>query len=70
LLLDLTIFSLENPFPAGLEDCQQALMWAIEHAGKLGIDARRVAIGGACAGGGLAAAQIPVLLSSDLACFD
>jgi len=60
--LDCTVFSVdyrlapENPFPAGLEDCHQALLWIYKHAGELGIDARRVSIGGASAGGGLAAA--------------
>jgi acetyl esterase/lipase len=45
----------ENPFPAPLEDCYAALKWLASHAGKLGIDRKRIAIGGASAGGGLAA---------------
>lgn len=46
----------EHPFPAGLEDCYSALVWLHESAGRYGIDAARVAIGGASAGGGLTAA--------------
>jgi len=45
----------EDPFPAGIEDCQAALLWAVENAQELGIDATRVAIGGASAGAGMAA---------------
>jgi acetyl esterase/lipase len=43
----------EHPYPAGLEDCYSALTWLAELPA---VDAQRVAIGGASAGGGLAAA--------------
>ncbi len=45
----------EDPFPAGIEDCQAALLWLAESAQDLGIDANRLAIGGASAGAGMAA---------------
>jgi len=43
----------EHPYPAPLEDCYSALTWL---AGLPAVDPARVAIGGASAGGGLAAA--------------
>jgi acetyl esterase/lipase len=43
----------EHPYPAPLEDCYEALTWL---AGLPAVDRDRVAIGGASAGGGLAAA--------------
>lgn len=43
----------EHPYPAPLEDCYAALTWL---AALPSVDANRVAIGGASAGGGLAAA--------------
>ncbi len=43
----------EHPYPAPLEDCYSALACL---AGLPAVDSRRVAIGGASAGGGLAAA--------------
>ncbi|MFC4947343.1 alpha/beta hydrolase [Pseudonocardia sp. GCM10023141] len=46
----------ENPYPAGLEDCYAGLVWTAKNADALGIDPERVAIYGASAGGGLAAA--------------
>ncbi len=52
----------EHPYPAPLEDCYAALTWL---AGLASVDPRRVAIGGASAGGGLAAAL--ALLARDRA---
>lgn len=52
----------EHPYPAPLEDCYSALRWL---AGLPSVDSRRVAIGGASAGGGLAAAL--ALLARDRA---
>ncbi|HEY6472548.1 MAG TPA: alpha/beta hydrolase [Acidimicrobiales bacterium] len=46
----------ENPYPAGLHDCYAALSFLHAHAGELGVDTERVALVGASAGGGLAAA--------------
>jgi acetyl esterase/lipase len=46
----------EAPFPAPLDDCYAALKWLHDQATRLGVQADRLAIGGASAGGGLAAA--------------
>ncbi|MFD8755766.1 alpha/beta hydrolase [Kitasatospora sp. NPDC059577] len=43
-------------FPGALEDCYAGLAWAAGHADELGVDARRLVLGGKSAGGGLAAA--------------
>ncbi|MBV1880790.1 MAG: alpha/beta hydrolase [Pseudomonadales bacterium] len=45
----------EHPFPAPLEDCYSALKWLADHADELDVDKSRIVIGGASAGGGLAA---------------
>ena len=46
----------ETPHPGPVEDCYAALKWLYTHAGELGVDTSRIAIYGASAGGGLAAA--------------
>lgn len=46
----------EYPFPAALDDARAAWGWMQGAGGELGIDPARCAVGGASAGGGLAAA--------------
>jgi acetyl esterase/lipase len=48
----------KHPFPAGLEDSYSALKWVESHSQELGVDAKRIAIGGESAGGGLAASLV------------
>ncbi|MDP3231277.1 MAG: alpha/beta hydrolase [Myxococcales bacterium] len=45
----------KHPAPAAVEDAWAALQWLAAEAPRLGIDPTRIAIGGASAGGGLAA---------------
>jgi acetyl esterase/lipase len=47
----------EHPYPAGVNDCYRAMMWAAtEGAERFDIDTQRLAVGGRAAGAGLAAA--------------
>lgn len=46
----------ESPFPAALDQVGAVARWAFDHALDLGIDPRRIAIGGDSAGANLAAA--------------
>jgi acetyl esterase/lipase len=48
----------EHPAPAPLDDCFTALTWMHVNASEQRIDPARIAIGGASAGGGLAAALV------------
>ena len=45
----------EHKFPAAADDAWAALSWVVAHAGELGVDAGKLAVGGDSAGGNLAA---------------
>jgi acetyl esterase len=45
----------EHKYPAGLEDAWAALQWLAQHGHTVGLDRRRLAVGGDSAGGTLAA---------------
>ncbi|WP_233199631.1 alpha/beta hydrolase [Cryobacterium sp. N22] len=46
----------QSPAPAAVEDCYAVMEWLVANATELAIDPQRIALGGASAGGGLAAA--------------
>jgi len=55
----------EHRFPAAVDDCLAATAWIASQASSLGLDARRLAVGGDSAGGNLAA--VVALLARDRA---
>ena len=46
----------EDPYPAGLDDCESVTRWAMANAGAFGLQRPAVAVAGESAGGNLAAA--------------
>ena len=54
----------EHPFPAAPDDCYAATKWIADHAEEIGVDAKRIAVGGDGAGGNLAA--VVALMARDL----
>ncbi|PRY44479.1 acetyl esterase/lipase [Umezawaea tangerina] len=48
-------FAPTHPAPAAVEDAYAALLWLVANADARGVDPSRIALGGASAGGGLAA---------------
>jgi acetyl esterase/lipase len=52
-----------SPAPAAVEDCYAVVEWLVANAAEQAIDPQRIALGGASAGGGLAAAT--ALLAHD-----
>jgi acetyl esterase/lipase len=55
----------EHPFPAPLDDCFAAWRWLRAAAPRLGVDPRRIAVGGQSAGGGLAAGLVQRIHDED-----
>lgn len=46
----------EDPYPAGLDDCETVTSWALTECGRFGLAPSAVVVGGESAGGNLAAA--------------
>lgn len=45
----------EFQYPTNVDDAHKGLLWLVDHASELGIDAKRIAVMGDSGGGGLAA---------------
>ncbi len=60
----------EAPFPAGMEDLEEAAAWFIDHAAKFGANPASIAVSGCSAGGQLAALDRYQELGRPLSCGD
>jgi acetyl esterase len=56
----------EHKFPAAVDDSAAATRWIVAHAGELGIDPARVAVGGDSSGGNLSAVLALMARDGDL----
>lgn len=54
----------EHPFPKGHDDALAAARWAFDHCVEIGVDPKRIAVGGDSAGGNLAA-SVALALKDD-----
>jgi acetyl esterase len=46
----------EHPYPAGVDDCESVVRWAVDNSARLGVATNRVVVAGESAGGNLATA--------------
>lgn len=56
----------EDRFPAAVEDAWAAVQWVNQHGAQIGIDTKRVAVGGDSAGGNLAAVTALMARDADI----
>jgi acetyl esterase len=56
----------EHKFPTAVDDCAAATSWVVAQAGSLGLDSRKIAVGGDSAGGNLAAVLAHMARDGDL----
>ena len=55
----------EHPFPAAIDDCYDAYLWAVDRAGDLGMTPGGIGVGGDSAGGNLAAVVAAITRGED-----
>ncbi len=55
----------EHPFPTAVYECHDVVSWAFENAHSLGIDPKRIALGGHSAGANLTAAVTLMAIDND-----
>jgi acetyl esterase/lipase len=55
----------DHPAPAGIEDCYATWLYLLANHKELGIDPKKIVIGGASAGGGMAASLVQKIMDTD-----